>query len=107
MGRSHSSSHQLRWGCLTLAFPDLGGRGNLGGVLVGMQPRLTGTTPGLGSALDLRRDPDVGLHVEAFYRLALNDNIDITPGVVWLTAPNHDADNADIILGVLRTTFRF
>ncbi|MFM7220866.1 MAG: iron uptake porin [Nodosilinea sp.] len=92
---------------VTLAFPDLGGRGNLGGVLVGMQPRLTGTTPGLGSALDLRRDPDVGLHVEAFYRLALNDNIDITPGVVWLTAPNHDADNADIILGVLRTTFRF
>lgn len=92
---------------LTLALPDLAGEGNLGGVVVGIQPRLTGTTPGLGAALDRRRDPDTGLHVEAFYRIALNDHIDITPAVVWLTAPNHDADNSDIFFGALRTTFRF
>ncbi|NJO81169.1 MAG: carbohydrate porin [Cyanobacteria bacterium RM1_2_2] len=92
---------------VTLAFPDLFKRGSLGGVIVGMQPRLTGATPALGAELGRRNDPDVGYHVEAFYRFALNDNIDITPGVVWLTAPNHDADNDDIIFGTIRTTFRF
>lgn len=92
---------------LTLALPDLAGEGNLGGVVVGIQPRLTGTTPRLGAALGRRRDPDTGLHVEAFYRIALNDHIDITPAVVWLTAPNHDENNSDIFFGALRTTFRF
>jgi hypothetical protein len=92
---------------LTLAFPDLAGKGNLGGIVVGIQPRLTGSTISLGEVLGRRRDPDTGLHVEAFYRIALNDNIDITPAIVWLTAPNHDVDNADIFFGAVRTTFRF
>lgn len=91
----------------TLTFPDLLGRGNLAGLVFGMQPRLTGTTERLGEALGRRKDPDVGFHIEGFYRIALNDNIDITPGVIWLTAPNHDADNNDLIMGVVRTTFRF
>lgn len=67
---------------LTLAFPDLAGQGNLGGIVVGMQPRLTGSTISLGEVLGRRRDPDTGLHIEAFYRVALNDNIDITPAIV-------------------------
>lgn len=44
---------------------------------------------------------DVGCHVEAFYRFALNDHIDILPGVVWMTAPNHNADNDDEIFAPL------
>ncbi|MCU0527226.1 MAG: iron uptake porin [Elainella sp. Prado103] len=91
----------------TLAFPDLLGRGNLAGLIFGMQPRLTGSTEGLGEELGRRQDPDVGFHLEGFYRVALNDNIDITPGVIWITAPNHDEDNNDLIMGVVRTTFRF
>jgi hypothetical protein len=90
---------------ITLGFPDLGKKGNLGGVIVGMQPKLTGTStllPGLP-----RRDPSSGLHIEAFYRYRINDHIDITPGFIWLTAPNHDNSNGDIILGVVRTTFTF
>ncbi|MBF2072500.1 MAG: carbohydrate porin [Synechococcales cyanobacterium C42_A2020_086] len=92
---------------VTLAFPDLGGQGNLGGIIVGMQPRLTGTSPNLGERIGRRSDPDVGVHIEAFYRIMLNDRIDITPGIIWLTAPNHDNSNDDAIQGVLRTTFRF
>ncbi len=92
---------------IALAFPDLGGRGNLAGLIVGMEPRLTSATPALGTALGRSSDPAVGLHLEAFYRIAVNDNMDITPGVVWLTAPNHDSSNAPIVLGVLRSTFRF
>lgn len=89
----------------TIGFPDLGGRGNLLGFVVGMQPRLTGTTG--FSVNDRRRDPDVGLHVEGFYRFQLNDNISITPGVIWLTAPDHDSDNKDVVVGAIRTTFTF
>ncbi|HEY9624279.1 MAG TPA: carbohydrate porin, partial [Crinalium sp.] len=86
-----------------VSFPDLGGEGNLGGILVGMEPRLTSLDPGVGGATD----PDVSLHLEAFYKYRISDNIDITPGVIWLTAPNHDADNSDVVIGVLRTRFFF
>ena len=90
---------------LTLGFPDLGGDGNLGGLVVGIQPRLTGTSGLLVEGR--RRDSDTGLHLEAFYRYQLNDNISVTPGILWLTAPNHDNDNEDVVLGTIRTTFSF
>jgi Carbohydrate-selective porin, OprB family/S-layer homology domain len=92
---------------LRLGFPDLGGEGNLAGILVGMEPRLTGTTPALGLALGKRRDADVGLHIEGFYRIQINDYLSITPGIIWLTAPNHDRNNDDVLIGTIRTTFRF
>ena len=89
----------------TLTFPDFGKEGNLLGFVVGMEPKLTGTT---GFTVQGRRgDPDVGIHVEGFYRYQLTNNISITPGVIWLTNPNHDANNDDILVGTLRTTFQF
>jgi Carbohydrate-selective porin, OprB family len=91
---------------LTLAFPDLGQKGNLGGIIVGMQPKLTGTTA-LLSGLNARSDRDSGLHIEGFYRYALTNNISITPGIIWLTSPNHNRDNNDVVVGVIRTTFTF
>jgi hypothetical protein len=90
-----------------LAFPDLGAEGNLGGLIVGMQPHLQEASSNLAAVLGADEDEDTGLHIEAFYRYQITDNIAITPGVVWLTAPNHDADNDDIVLGTIRTTFRF
>ncbi|MDB9348287.1 iron uptake porin [Nodularia spumigena] len=87
---------------VTLAFPDLGKKGNLGGVSIGMQPKLTSTSAPI-SGLP-RRDPDTGFHIEGFYRYQINDKISITPGVLWLTAPNHDSQNGEIFLGVIRTT---
>ncbi|MCC5598010.1 iron uptake porin [Nostoc favosum] len=89
---------------VTLAFPDLGKKGNLGGIIVGMQPKLTSSSAEL-SGLP-RRDPDTGFHIEGFYRYQINDNISITPGLIWLTAPNHNEQNGDIFVGVIRTTFK-
>lgn len=89
----------------TIAFPDLGKKGSLLGFVVGMEPRLAGTTG--FEVNDRRSDPNAGLHIEGFYRFQLNDNISITPGVIWLTAPNNDADNSDVIVGAIRTTFTF
>ena len=94
---------------LTVALPDLGGRGNQLGLVAGIQPRLTGADAEVGDLLSggRRSDPDVGLHLEGFYRLRLTDNISITPGLIVLTEPNHNSDNDAAIIGVVRTTFTF
>ena len=54
-----------------------------------------------------RSDRDVGYHIEVFYTHRVNDNITITPGAFWLTAPNHDERNPDVVVGAIRTTFSF
>ncbi|WNZ27612.1 iron uptake porin [Leptolyngbya sp. NK1-12] len=87
---------------LTFAFPDLFRRGNLLGLVVGAEPYLTRMG---GDPQDF--DVDVPLHIEAFYRHRVTDNIFITPGVIWLTAPNQDNDNPDAVIATLRTTFLF
>jgi hypothetical protein len=86
---------------VALALPDLGKKGNLGGLIVGMEPKVTNATGGLS------RDRDTSLHIEGFYQYRVNDNITITPALIWLTAPDHDDRNADAVMGVIRTTFTF
>jgi hypothetical protein len=89
----------------TIGFPDLGKKGSLLGFVVGVEPYLGGTS---GFNVGGRRGSDYnGLHVEGFYRFQLNDNISITPGVIWLTAPNQNNNNDDAIIGAIRTTFTF
>lgn len=91
---------------VTVAFPDFGKEGNLAGLVVGRQPKLTETSNGLRTAGQFP-DPDTSLHIEGFYRYQLTDNIAITPGLIWLTAPNHNQSNDDIVIGTIRTTFEF
>lgn len=88
-----------------LAFPDLLKKGSLGGVLVGMEPKVTSVSGNLNAALS--EDLDTSLHIEAFYQFQVNDFIAITPGVIWLTAPDFNSNNSDILIGVVRTTFTF
>jgi hypothetical protein len=95
-----------------LGMYDLGKKGNLAGIIFGMQPRLIGTSndaiaKGLGLASGQRSDRSTGFHIEAFYTHRINNNITITPGIFWLTAPNHDDINPDVIVGVIRTAFTF
>ena len=92
-----------------VAFPDLGKEGNLLGIFAGMQPTLRSLdAPGVGNF-----DRDYGIHVEAFYRYQLTDNISVTPGVIWLESPGQSLnvagnnDNEDAFIGTLRTTFNF
>jgi hypothetical protein len=88
-----------------LAFPDFLKKGSLAGIIVGMEPKVTGVSSALRGAIG--RDPDTSIHVEGFYQYQLTDNIAITPGIVWLTAPDHNSANSDIVIGVIRTTFTF
>jgi Carbohydrate-selective porin, OprB family/S-layer homology domain len=95
------------WG-VGLSFPDLGKEGSLGGLFVGMAPKLTS----LSRNVDLgagrgQADKDTSLHVEGWYQYQLTDNIAITPGIIWVTTPNSDASNPGAVITWLRTTFRF
>ncbi|MEH2242447.1 iron uptake porin [Nostoc sp.] len=91
---------------VTLAFPDLGKTGNIAGIIVGMEPKVTSVSNSLSNA-GINKDPDTSYHIEGFYQYKLSDNISITPGVIWLTAPDHNNDNDDIVIGTVRTTFTF
>ena len=87
---------------LTLGFPDLGKKGNLAGIIAGVEPRVTTSTiPGVN------KDNNTSYHLEAFYQYQINDHITITPGVIWLTSPDHDDNNNDAVIGAIRTRFSF
>ncbi|MGL5061891.1 MAG: iron uptake porin [Microcoleus sp.] len=89
---------------VTLALPNFGKEGNLLGVVVGREPYLDK----LEAPRSLRSfRNDTSWHVEGFYKFQLTDNISLTPGVIWITNPNQDDQNDDIIIGTLRTTFTF
>jgi hypothetical protein len=84
---------------LGLAFPDLGKEGNLGGLVVGVEPYL-------GSS-DRQIPNDTSLHIEGFYRYQINDYFSITPGLIWISAPDQNSNNDNILIGAVRLTFRF
>lgn len=86
---------------VTLAFPDLFKEGNLGGIVIGLPPKVT------SNDIDSREDEDSSLHLEAFYRYQLTNNISITPGLLVITNPEHNKDNDAIYVGTIRTTFSF
>jgi hypothetical protein len=87
----------------TLAIPDLGKEGNLGGIVLGSEPTVTSSTSD-----SLVADQDRALHLEAFYQYQVNNNIAITPGVIWITEPDSNTvDLEDLVIGTVRTTFSF
>ncbi len=97
-----------------LAFPDVGKKGSMLGFLFGVPPRVTSNnvresfTSG-GVRVNNRRRVNSGIayHAEAFYRYQLNDNIDITPGVLIIFNPEANDSNPTDYVGTIRTTFRF
>ena len=88
---------------LTFAFPDVGKQGNLLGFVVGAEPYLTSFSGGNPQSFKV----DLPLHIEAFYRHQFNNNISLTSGFIWLTAPNQDNNNDDNVIATIRTTFQF
>ncbi|CAN1210402.1 SLH domain-containing protein [Tumidithrix helvetica PCC 7403] len=102
-----------------LNFPDLFGRGNLGGIYVGQPPKITSSNlngfSNLPSSLGLPGvvsgapggQPSSTTHVELFYRYRVNDNISITPGIIFLFNNGHSADSDTVTIGTIRTTFTF
>ncbi|MTJ53337.1 hypothetical protein FJR38_12125 [Anabaena sp. UHCC 0253] len=95
---------------VTLALPDLGKKGNLGGIIFGQPPKVTTNDFGpavLTSTSNRREDSDTSFHLEALYRYQVNNNLSITPALIVIFNPEHNSNNDTIYTGVLRTTFRF
>ncbi|MGK7896734.1 MAG: iron uptake porin [Xenococcus sp. (in: cyanobacteria)] len=90
-------------GMLTLS--DLFKEGNTGGLVIGVEPYLAE----LDALVDFNENfkNDTSLHIEAYYQHRFNNNISITPAIIWITAPNQDRNNEDIVLGTLQTVFSF
>jgi hypothetical protein len=86
---------------VSLAFPDLGSKGALAGISVGMPPRAA------ENDIRTRRDRDVSIHLEGFYRYRVTDNISITPGLFVIFNPEHNSANNTQFVGLIRTTFSF
>jgi len=101
---------------ISLAFPDFGQKGNNLAFIVGMPPKLnsrTGTGLGAANAIApstnaiLQGSPDTSYHIEALYRVKLSDNLAITPGILFITNPEHNRANPTEYVGTIRTTFTF
>jgi Carbohydrate-selective porin, OprB family/S-layer homology domain len=99
-----------------LNFPDLFADGNLGGIYVGQPLKIISSDLPEGNNvpdfLDTGRgrsggQPGTTIHLEAFYRFQLTDDISLTPGVIHEIDPGHTPDSDSITIGVLRTTFFF
>lgn len=104
-GQTVGRGSQSIWNwAATLAFPDLGKEGSMGGIIVGMEPWVSSSSI---DAAGFGEDEEKSLHAEAFYQYQLNDNIAITPGVIYVNKPDNNDANDDLFIGALRTTFSF
>jgi hypothetical protein len=106
-----------------LNFPDLFAEGNLGGIYVGQPPKITSSNLTSGGVPAFNIPSAIGLsgvapgdfggqpasttHLELFYRMSLNDNISITPGVLFIFNPVQTSGSDTITVGAIRTTFTF
>jgi hypothetical protein len=97
-------------------FPDLFGEGHLGGIYIGQPPRISSSTlrqgqniPDLltGNLGDPGAQPGATTHVEVFYRYQVNDNLSITPGLIFIFSPSNTPSSGTIAIGALRTTLTF
>ncbi|MBE9216876.1 iron uptake porin [Plectonema cf. radiosum LEGE 06105] len=87
---------------VALVFPDLGKKGGLAAIVAGAEPYAGDISP---RPADFTNDTPI--HIEALYRYPINNNISITPGIIWLKSPNQNDNNNDVFIGALRTTFTF
>jgi Carbohydrate-selective porin, OprB family len=88
---------------VTTAIPDLGGKGNLAGIIIGQEPRVTAA-----SDLDVI-DTGNAVHIEGFYKIEIDKDFSITPAIVYQTGPNIDniAAGAGSITGAIGINYKF
>jgi hypothetical protein len=79
---------------VSLAANNCGGQGHTLGIIIGVPPKSN-------------QDRDTSLHLEAIYKLKVTESVDITPGILVITNPEHNRNNSPIWIGTIRTTLRF
>jgi predicted PhzF superfamily epimerase YddE/YHI9 len=89
-----------------LHFKDLLLPGNNAGIIFG-QPLYRTAASGDASLAAAGVNRAVPYHLEAYYRIKVNDNLSITPGAFVLFNPEGDSRNETTTVGVLRSTLTF
>ncbi len=79
-------------------------KGNQLGLQVGNPPKVLGFDS--STVARAGRDDLTPWHLEAFYKVKINDNIDVTPGMFVILNPENVSNDA-IYVGAIRTRFRF
>ncbi len=99
-GSSGDDADIWSW-AVTASLKDLGKLGSQLSFVFGMPPKVT------NNDVVEREDRDTSLHFELSYRYPLTDRIFITPGLLVITNPEHNANNDTTWVGLMRTTFNF
>jgi len=94
---------EIQYWAASFGMKDFGAKGNTLGVIFGQPPKITEIS-NFGTATE---DEDTSYHLEGLYKMKLNENIAITPGLLVIFNPEHDNDNDTVYVGTLRTTFKF
>jgi hypothetical protein len=95
-----SNANIWSW-AITASFADLGKLGSQVSFVFGVPPKV------MSNDIVGRKDKDTSLHIELSYSYPITDKISITPGFLVITNPEHNAANAPIWLGLIRTSFSF
>jgi len=100
-GGNEGADAEVFYWAANLGIRDFGTKNSLLGIIFGQPPKVT------DNDVDALEDVDTSYHLEALYRLQLNDNISVTPGLLVIFNPEHNEENDTIYVGTLRTTFTF
>ncbi|MGI0491606.1 iron uptake porin [Alkalinema pantanalense CENA528] len=97
--RQGDSASIFNW-AITFAFPDLGKKGSLAGLIIGQQPNVTD--------IDRRAAEDTSSwHLEALYRYPVNQHLSLNPGLLVILNPENNSNNDTIVVGTVRAIFEF
>lgn len=84
----------------SLGFQDFLSKGNVLGFIVGQPPKVTGGT-------GVTKEADTSLHLETLYKVKVNNNVEVTPGLLVILNAENNNNNDPIYVGTVRTTFSF
>jgi Carbohydrate-selective porin, OprB family/S-layer homology domain len=109
VARKGDSADLFYWST-NLTVKDFLREGNLLALTFGQPPKVTSNDfkPTVGSLGRIeQKDADTSYHLEAMYRMQLNDNVTVAPSLLVIFNPEHNDRNDTIYVGTVRTTFSF
>jgi hypothetical protein len=87
-----------------LGFLDVGKQGALLGFVAGVQPYYGNISV---AGINGNYSTSMPVQLELFYKYPVNNNVLLTPGIIWLSHPTQAIGDGSQLIGVLRATYSF